>query len=219
MLCFVLITPHPSAMQPYLSTIFRPKAAYERLLSGRNYFTMSFVYISIPITAYTLMYVFLTIANGAPSVFTPWLNIPKESYYAANRFLLAPSMIFSWLTATAVIQIIARFFKGAGTFEQTLSVIALSISIAMWGGLLHDLPVSFLSAIGIIDARQHEIDMNSPTIFRTLLWTFYSLYFIAFLILFPLAVRVVHRLGIARSIVTGWAGFICFQVIFLIFNR
>jgi len=165
------------------------------------------------------VYIFLPIGNGAPSEFTPRLNISKETYYSVNRFLLAPSMILSWFTSTVIIKIISHSFKGAGTFEQTLSVIALSISIAMWGGLIHDLPMSLLGAIGVIDARQHEIDMNSPTIFRTLLWMCYSIYIIAFLILFPMAVRVVHKLNVTKSILIGWTGFIFYQLIFVIFNR
>jgi len=203
----------------YIQTIIRPGKTFEGLLVNENYFSLSFIYILIPIIAYTLMYIFLTIGNGAPSVFTPWLNIPKEDYYSINRILLAPSMILCWLFTTSLIQILSRIFKGTGTFEQTLALISLSISIAMWGGLIHDLPMSFFSAIGIIDARQHEIDMNSPTIFRTLLWICYSIYLVAFLILFPLSVKVVHKLTIAKSILIGWTGFISFQIIFLIFNR
>jgi len=203
----------------YFQTFVRPKKSFEKLLDHNNYFYLGFIYILIPIFAYTLMYVFLTIGKGAPSVLTPWLNIPKEDYYAINRFLLAPSMILSWLVSTSMIQILSRLFRGSGTFEQTLSVLALSISIAMWGGLIHDLPMSFLSAIGVIDARQHEIAMNSPTIFRTLLWICYSIYFVLFFILFPLTVRVVHKLSIIKSIIIGLTSFIIFQVIFLLFNR
>ncbi len=203
----------------YFGAIVRPARAFGRLLSGDNYFALGFLFIMIPIVAYTMMYIFLTIGHGAPSVFTPWLNIPKEEYYAVNRFLLAPSMMLCWIAASGVMQIMARGFRGSGSYEQTLAVIALSISVAMWGGLIHDLPMSFLSAIGVIDAGQHEIDMNSPTIFRTLLWICYSIYFMAFLILFPVAIRVAHRLSTARSILIGWTGFICFQLIFLIFNR
>lgn len=206
-------------LKNYLQTIVQPRKTLEGLLSRENYFSLGFIFILIPIVAYTLMYIFLTIGNGAPSVFTPWLNIPKEDYYSINRFLLAPSMILCWIVASATIQILSRIFKGAGTFEQTLTVIALSISIAMWGGLIHDLPMSFLSALGIIDARQHEIDMNSPTIFRTLLWICYSIYFVAFMILFPISVKVTQKLTTAKCILIGWTGFICFQIIFLIFNR
>jgi len=206
-------------LKTYLQTILKPRKTFQGLLVNEKSFSLGFAFILIPMVAYTLMYIFLTIGHGAPSVLTPWLNISKEDYYSINRFLVAPSMFLCWIVASAIIQILSRIFKGAGTFEQTLTLIALSISISMWGGLIHDLPMSFLSAIGVINAKQHEIDMNSPTIFRTLLWSCYSIYFIAFFTLFPLAVKVVHKLTLTKSIIIGWIGFIFFQLIFLIFNR
>jgi hypothetical protein len=206
-------------MKSYFLTFVKPRKSLKRLLDNERSFQLGFLYISIPIVGYTLMYIFLTIGKGAPSVLTPWLNIPKEDYYSINRFLLAPSMILSWVVATSFIQILSRLFKGTGTFEQTLSLLALSISIAMWGGLIHDLPMSFLSAIGVINASEHEIAMNSPTIFRTILWCCYSVYFLLFFILFPLTVKVVHGLNAVKSSVIGILAFIIFQVMFLLFNR
>ena len=203
----------------YFQTVYKPQKTFEELIIKDNLYKRSLVFISIPIVCYSLLYIFLTIANGAPSTLTPWLNISKENYYSINRFLLAPSMIICWFTATSFIQVISRLLKGVGTFEQTLSTISLSISIAMWGALIHDLPMSFLSAVGVIDASQHEIAMNSPTIFRTILWICYSIYFIAFFILFPISVRVVHKLNWIKSIIIGVLAFIIFQTIFLIFNR
>ena len=212
-----------SAMNPlfryYFTTFTRPEKAFEMLLNDERYFRLGFIYILIPIIGYTLMYIFLTIGHGAPSVFTPWLNIPKESYYAVNRFLLAPSMVLSWFVAASVIQVLSRGVHGKGTFEQTLAVTGLSIGVAMWGGLIHDLPMSFLSAIHVIDARQHETDMNAPTVWRTLLWIAYSIYAAAFFILFTKAVRVVHKTRRVAGMVIGSLGFILFQLVFLIFNR
>lgn len=206
-------------MSIYFKTIINPAKGITRLVNHEKYFSLGFLYITIPIVAYTIMYIFLTIGHGAPSVFTPWLNIPKADYYEINRFLLAPSMILCWWVTSSFIQVVSKSFNGTGTFEQTLSVIALSISISMWGGLIHDLPMSFFTAVGIINAQEHEIAMNSPTIFRTLLWTCYSIYFLAFFILFPVSVRVVHKLSWGKSIFIGGFGFILFQLIFLIFNR
>jgi hypothetical protein len=203
----------------YLQTFTRPNRAFGQLLKTERYLQWSFGYMLIPIAGYTFTYVFLTIGNGAPSVFTPWLNISQEDYYAINRFLLAPSMLLAWLASSALMQVLSRLLRSNGSFEQTLSLIALSISVAMWGGLVHDLPMSFLSAIGVIDARQHEIDMNSPTMFRTLLWVCYSIYLVAFLVLFPKAIRMVHRFDLAKSITVGATGFLFFQLIFLVFNR
>ncbi len=208
-----------SFIATYLRTIYKPRKVFEQLITKDRLLRYGLIYITIPIVFYTVMYIFLTIADGAPSTLTPWLNISKENYYSINRFLLAPSMLICWVTATSFIQISSRLLGGTGTFEQTLSAIALSISIAMWGGLIHDLPMSFLSAVGIIDAKQHEIDMNSPTIFRTLLWICYSIYLIAFFVLFSLAVRVAHKLNWLKSIVLGSLAFIIFQLIFLVFNR
>jgi len=90
-------------LKNYLQTITQPRKTFEGLLTYKNYFSLGFIYILIPIVAYTLMYIFLTIGNGAPSVFTPWLNIPKEDYYSINRFLLGPSMLLCWIVASAVI--------------------------------------------------------------------------------------------------------------------
>lgn len=203
----------------YLRTFIKPQSVFDHLLKDERHYNYGFLYILLPTAGYTLMYIFLTIGNGAPSVFTPWLNIPKESYYSVNRYLLAPGMIMSWLLAASVMQIGSRYFKGIGTFEQTLSIMALSISAAMAAALMHDLPMSFFSAIKVINAREHEIAMNSPTIWRTLLWTAYSLYFILFVILFQKCVFVVHKLSKLLSFIIGLISFAVFQIVFLIFNR
>lgn len=222
-LCNLIFGSLPVFMKTFLSayfqTIYRPRKTFKELAARPQPVKPGFLFIAVPIVLYTLMYVFLTIANGAPSSFAPWLNIPREKYYALNRFLLAPSMILCWFAAASFIQVTCSLLGGTGTFEQTLATSALCISISMWGGLIHDLPMSFLSATGVIHAAQHEIAMNSPTVFRTLLWACYSVYFLSFIILFPTAVRAVHKLSRPKSILIGISAFIIFQVLFLVFNR
>jgi hypothetical protein len=51
----------------------------------------------------------------------------------------------------------ARSLGGNGSFEQTLALTGLSISVAMWSTLLHDQMMRFFSMIHVIDARQHKI--------------------------------------------------------------
>jgi hypothetical protein len=209
----------PGVMRYYCTTFLRPQRTFNALLGDKKHYAYGFLFMLIPVCGYTLMYVFLTIGNGAPSVFTPWLNIPKENYYAVNRFLLAPSMIISWFMAAAVVQVLSRWAKGTGTFEQTLALLGLSISVAMWGTLVHDLVMSFLSSVRVIDAREHEIAMNSPTIWRTLLWISMGIYLAAFLLLFSKTVKAVHKLSSGPAIIIGTAGFIVFQLMFVLFNR
>jgi hypothetical protein len=40
--------------------------------------------------------------------------------------------------------------------------------------LFHDLPDTFLGAVGIINLGEYEVALNSSTIWRTILWTCYS---------------------------------------------
>ncbi len=213
-------TSNPSGfLSIYRLAFRRPAAAFLALKDNDAVLVRALQFILVPIAGYTAMYIFLTLGHGAPSVFTPWLNISREAFYWWNRFLLAPSMLLAWWSATVLMHLLARAAGGKGTFEHTLAAIALAINLAMLFGLLHDLPMSFLSAIGVIDAKAHEIAMNSPTIFRTLLWIAYGAYALAFVSLFPLAVRVTHGLSVLPAMGIGIAGFAWFQVVFLVFNR
>ncbi len=203
----------------YARAFVAPKRAFEALLADPRHLALGAGYLAIPAALYTLMYQFLTLAHGAPSSFTPWLNIPKDEYYAYNRILVAPSMVICWILAAGVIQILSHLFKGKGTFEGTLAVIGLSIAVAMWATLGHDLVMSFLGAIRVIDAREHEVAMNSPTIWRTLIWTFMILYLVWFLVLFAKASAAAHQLRRLPAIALGVTGFAVFQAVFFVFNR
>src|SRR5664280_3424981 len=65
------------------------------------------------------------------------------------------------------------------------------------------LPMNILSALKFINTNQHEIAMNFPTIWRTLLWTTFVIYISAFMILFYKCVRAVHKLSPVSSMLIG----------------
>jgi hypothetical protein len=175
--------------------------------------------ISISVVLYTLVYVFLTMGGGAPSSFTPFLAIPKDVYYQYDRFILAPSMILGWILAAGVAQLLSRAFSGKGSFEDTLSVLGFGVGISTLVSALHDLPDSFLGAVGLLDLRWYETALNSPTIWRAILWTLYSLSFVLFLVLFPKGIASAQRLRRGPAILVGMVAFIVYQGVFFIFNR
>lgn len=49
--------------------------------------------------------------------------------------------------------------------------------MAAWSTLIHDLTDGFLGAIGVIDMKAYELALNSPTVWRNLLWTLFAIYF------------------------------------------
>lgn len=203
----------------YLAAIRRPRGTFNSLMSDRHRLRFGVLALLIPATGYTLVYVFLSAGGGAPSSFMPWLAIPAEDYFFYNQFLLLPSMFTCWILAAGVAQLLSRPFSGKGSFEDNLAVFGFSISIASLASLLHDLPSSFLGAIDIIDLREFEIALNSPTIQRTILWIFYGLYLILFLILFPKGVGAAQRMQRGPTILIGVLAFFVYQGFFLIFNR
>jgi hypothetical protein len=203
----------------YISAFIKPKRTFDRLSEDPRRLRFGFLFVTIPAFLYIFVYIFLNAGGGAPSVFTPWLNISKEHYYYYNQFLTAPSFYMSWIMAGGVVQLLSRLFQGKGSFEDTLTALGLGISVAMWGTMLHDLVMSFLGAIRIISLTQHEIDMNSPTIWRTIIWICMGIYLVWFQVMFTKGISSVQKVKTGPAILLGFIGFLVFQGVFLIFNR
>jgi len=157
--------------------------------------------------------------GGAPSAFKPWLAIPTEVYYRYNVWFLAPSMFGCWILAAGVAHLLSKPFGGRGTFEDTLSTLGFATLAATLASTLHDLPETFLGAIGVTDQASYEAQMSSATPAAVLLWTFYGLYALLFLLLYPKAVAASQRLRPAPAILVGLLAFIAYQGMFLVFNR
>jgi hypothetical protein len=203
----------------YLSAFLHPQRTFNQLVTDPRRVKFGVLFVTIPALLYIFVYIFLNHGGGAPSVFTPWLNIPKEVYYFYNRFLTAPSFYMSWILAAGVVQLLSRAFNGKGTFEDTLAVMGLGIAVAMWGTMLHDLVMSFLGAIRVISLSQHEIDMNSPTIWRTVIWTCMIIYLVWFIMMFSKGIEAAQKVKRKYAVLLGIIGFVVFQLVFLIFNR
>jgi hypothetical protein len=203
----------------YFGTIFRPRRTFEALMADSRRLKFGLIALLLNTFLYTLVYVFLTKAGGAPSSFTPFLAIPKDVYYFYDQFILAPSMFLCWIAAAGTAQLLSHLVSGKGSFEDTLSVLGFAISIACLASLLHDLPDSFLGAVGLLDQQAYELALNSPTIWRTILWFLYGLSAVLFVVLFPTGIRAAQRIKLRPAILVGIPAFIVYQFIFLIFNR
>jgi len=203
----------------YFGTLTGPRRTFEALLADDRRLKFGFFALLISTALYTLVYIFLSSRGGAPSSFTPFLAIPRDVYYQYDRFFLAPTMIMCWILAAGVAQLLSRAFSGQGSFEDMLSVFGFGIGISTLASLVHDLPDSFLGAIGLLDLRWYEQALNSATVWRTILWTFYSLSFVLFLILFPKGVGAAQRIRRGPAILVGVLSFFVYQVFFIIFNR
>lgn len=201
----------------YLGTIFHPNKTFRALLAERSSIAQGFYAVLIMAILYTFVYAFLIIGGGRP--FKPWLDIDPDIYYRYNIAFCAPSMFLGWILAAGVVHTTCRCFTSSGSFEQTLSLFGFGIGVASWTTGFHDLLSSFLGAIHVINQRNYEHALNSPTIWRTILWIQMIAYLLVFIILFMKGVRTVYRFSNWQSLLLGLLGFITYQGFFFIFNR
>ena len=201
----------------YKWTILKPHASFSALILDSRYLINAFYAVLITALLYTFVYVFLIFGGGQP--FMPWLDIPVDVYYRYNVFFCAPTMFFGWILAAGVVHTVSRPVTNKGTFEQILCLFGFGIGIASWATGLHDILTSFLGAILVIDQRGYEVALNTPTVWRSLLWIQMSVYLLWFLVLFYNAVRTVYGLRPIASALLGTSGFIVYQMFFFIFNR
>jgi hypothetical protein len=203
----------------YIGMIFKPRRTFDALMADSRRVKFGALAVSITALLYTLFYFMASAAGGGPTTFKPWLAIPAEVYFQYNRFIVAPSMILSWILAAAVAQLLCRLFSGKGSFEDNLSVLGFGIGIASWSTLVHDLTDGFLGFIGAINMKEYEAALNSPTIWRTLLWCLFAVYFIWYLLLFSKGIGAAQRLRRGPAIFVGVTTFLVYQFVYLIFNR
>jgi hypothetical protein len=203
----------------YGSAFARPRRALDRLVAARARVRYGAYAVAITAATYQLVYLFLAHNGGRPAVFRPWLAIPAEEYYRYNAWFIVPSILLAWVAASGFTQLAARALGGAGSFEETLAALGLGLSISSWWTGLHDLVTTFLGWVRVIDQRAYEDAMNTPTPFRTLIWTLMTGYAIWFFVTFAKGVGAAHRLRAAPAAVAGAAGVVVYQLVFVIFNR
>jgi Yip1 domain len=212
-------SPSRAFVAHYAQIARRPLQGFDELLADPRCLRYGTMALLSNAALYTVVYVFLILGHGRPTVFKPWLAIEPERYYRFDVFLLAPSMLMGWLVASGLSQLLGRAFGGTGKFEDTASALGFATAIASWWTLLHDLVTSFLGAVGVIDQRSYEDALSSPTGLRTMLWLLMLGYLASFVLLYTRGVGAAHRLPFGRALATGATAFLAYQLVFVVFNR
>ena len=209
----------PSFMRLYLGLFTRPSRTFERILQHQHKLRFGLLALLIPGLGYTLFYAMAWQAGGSPSTFKPWLALPIEKYFFYDIFLALPAVFLSLVAAAGIIQLLSRLFHGLGAFEDTFTVLAFGAAVATWSTMLHDLTDAFLAFTGAIDMKEYEAALNSPTFWRSLLWTLFAIYFAWFILLFTKGLRKVQKLPVSSSLLLGFIALLLYQGILLIFIR
>lgn len=160
----------------------------------------------------------LALGGARPGV-APWLAIEHAHYFYWESLFIAPVILCGALLGAAVMQLLARLAGGTGSFEDTLAILCVSTSLATLPTLVPDTLLGLLLCAGIVDKTAWMYAVTHPTPALAIVWTYLLCYLIAFLVLYPTVVRVVHGLRGARALGVGWASFAIYQLFLYVFVR
>ena len=139
--------------------------------------------------------------------------------FITTEFLLIPALFVGWILAAGVTQLLSRLNGGKGSFEDSLSAIGFAINVASLPSLAHDLPESFLGALGLINLDRYEALLHSSTIWHEIAMLLYTLSLTWCAVLFCVGIGATQRLRRGPAIIVGLTAYVSFLGVFLMSNR
>jgi len=140
-----------SEIMDYMWGIFtHPVKTMTRLLQEEKKVMYGFLFIVLFSSLYTLYVAVLYVVGLEPYYWEPLLRIPLEKWYLWQTFITIPVTISTWIVLAGCIQLLSKPFKGTGSFEDTLAVLALPMVILIPSMLIPDIIVDFILPDSIV---------------------------------------------------------------------
>jgi hypothetical protein len=117
------------------------------------------------------------------------------------------------------VYLVSKAFKSDATYDNLFAVIGMSIGVASWSTMIHDLTDSFLGFVGVIDMKTYERLLNEPTIWRNLLLFLFIVYFTWFFFLYFKGIKTAARLSTPVALLVATIALVVYQGVLLIFIR
>ena len=201
-----------------LGTVIKPNDTFNRLVSDSKKLTQSFGAILLIGVLYTLTVIGLAVVRA--DISTPaWVSIPADEYYFWEIFFAMPVVILGWIMATGIAQLLSKWFGGSGTFEGTLAVLGLAVTIPMFITWIPE-TVGTISILTGVMTHADWLEMTSRPGFWQVFGLGYQLLAVAwYVFLFPVAIAKSQQLRWLRAIIVGVATLAVFGLAMFTFIR
>jgi hypothetical protein len=195
-----------------------PLALRRRLVGGHRVRSGVLFLVGTGI-AYAACILVLAAGGDRPGDFSPWLRIGTEHYFWWEAAFIAPVILGSGLLTAACMYLLARAARGTGSFDDALALVGPAVAACTAVTLVPDLIIGGLLNAGVVAPEQWMYGITHPTVTLALVWTYLLAYLAAFLAAFPVVVRTAHGLPWRLSVPVGWACFVVYQGVLLVFVR
>ncbi|GAH54270.1 unnamed protein product, partial [marine sediment metagenome] len=85
---------------------------------------------------------FIAYSNHIEPITPPLLNIELSKFYLYAAIYCIPMFFLFWIVVAGFIQVLARYFGGKGSFEETLQVIGIGLYVPLYIMALIDLLIA-----------------------------------------------------------------------------
>jgi len=180
---------------------------------------IAMTWLTATAVAYAVCVLILAAGGDEPGNMPPWLTIPSATYFWWEAAFIAPVIIAAGVLTTGSMYLLARVAGGSGSFDDTLALVGPAIAVCTLFTLIPDLIIGILLNAGLLPAETWMYDITHPSLTLGLVWTYLSMYALAFLVVFPIVAAAAHRLRAVPAIAVGWASFAVYQGFLFIFVR
>jgi hypothetical protein len=181
-----------------IDLIFRPFATLRAVLNHPHRLAIGFGGL-LTLSAVYIVVFSVCLAKNLPPLTPPVLRIPREEYFAYERFFIMPVAIASTILMAGIIRLAAGYWNGKGQFEALfalLGFIHVIVAIAMG---LPDLALAILGRSFI-----------GPHVFLGTIWYF---------LLVVVIVRELERLSWPKTVAVSFMGALANAAVQFVFTR
>ena len=193
-----------------LAILYKPTATIERFLRCEQRLRYGLYTILLFGSSYTLAVIGAYLSRHLPYGIPLALRIPIDRYYAYEAFFLLPVTIATWVMFAGLVQLLARAFRGGGSFEDTLAATGLPFVALIAFMLLPDIVVDYLLPESVKSASVFARLINPARLTAASLWL---------LVLHVIAVRAVQRLSLLKSAVITAIAYVPYMGITMTYMR
>lgn len=190
-------------------TLASPVKTFTKLLDDPHKLKFGFIACLMLGVLYSVL-VLVAYLNDVPPVLEPLLPIPLESYYLWQAYFTVPVSLITFLVFAALAQLIARPFKGEGSFRGNFAV--LNFGYVVPALVLFWLPEMVMVSLGtnLSDASTLVIALNNARQIIAFTWAG---------ILCIWGMKLSQRLSLAKAILVTIAALIPAMGFFMTFIR
>lgn len=160
----------------------------------------------------------LWVLGGATITMPAFLKIPDDQYYEYQLIFFIPMFFVTWLLASSIAYVIAKWIGGSGSFDAILGGFGMSAAVSGYCALIPDYIQGLLWTTGWIPFTEYQ-ELTSHGPLAVLVVAYLAAYSIAHLVLYSITIHYSQNLSKSKSVSVATIAYFVSILFFMIIAR